>query len=588
MKRTIILATLIFIFTSWAMAQQSTNSTNEWSGFYVGGNGFASSDKTTARAPCTTRIQSLSFCNANPDNGLQINQISGLFLTGRGIVIVPGTDRPFNASRRKTNWGGGGQAGYLWQAGKFVFGAEGDFNPFPRTFSVSSSQVLALTALQPLVAINARRDVRISREFSIRARGGVAFGKTLVYGTGGYSNAQARVSSIDSFTNPGGRAAAAISNGGFICHDGLFDCTFNSGPEGPVVTTANETKNMNGWNVGGGIERKFGKHLSIGFEYRHTNLGSKTFTLSNQTTVNTGPETIGDKGDKGQLGSVSTGPTIISLKSDSFGVRINYHFASSAMAQQSTNSKPSDWRGFYVGGNGFRSSENMGARTPCLSTLPPSVCNTFPDTGLQITQISGLFLTGRGIITVPVTSLPFNASQRKTNWGGGGQAGYLWQVGRFVFGTEGDFNPSHRTFSVSQSQPVFQTGLTPIVTVKAQRDVRISREFSIRARGGVAFGKTLVYATGGYSTAQARVSSIDSFTNPGGPNNCFVPPSGGCTSNLGPEGPVVTTASESRNIDGWNAGSGIEQKFGKHPALVLSIAAPISAQRLSRSATRQR
>ena len=83
---------------------------------------------------------------------------------------------------------------------------------------------------------------------------------------------------------------------------------------------------MNGWNVGGGIERKFGKRLSIGFEYRHTDFRSKTFTLSNQTTVNTGPETKGDNGGTGILGSVSTGPTLISLKSDSFGVRLNFHF----------------------------------------------------------------------------------------------------------------------------------------------------------------------------------------------------------------------------------------------------------------------
>ena len=50
------------------------------------------------------------------------------------------------------------------------------------------------------------------------------------------------------------------------------------------------------------------------------------FTLSNQTTVNTGPETKGDNGGTGILGSVSTGPTLISLKSDSFGVRVNFHF----------------------------------------------------------------------------------------------------------------------------------------------------------------------------------------------------------------------------------------------------------------------
>ena len=301
MNKLVFLFLLVFSCVSFSWAQ-SANSTNEWSGFYVGGNGFASSDKTDASAT------------------LLVRNITNLFVTGRGIVVVPNFTTNFAVSKRKTNGGGGGQAGYQWQAGKSVFGVEGDFNPVYRTFSVSQSQQLPPTTLQPASTINARRDVRLSREFSIRGRGGVAFGKTLIYGTGGFSNARAQVTSIDSFTNPGGLAATSPGT-----------AAFNSGAEGPVVTTANETKNMNGWNVGGGFEQKFGKHLSIGFEYRHTDFRSKTFTLSNQTTINTGSETKGDAGGSGlgvtgNLGSVSTGPTSISLKSDSFGVRVNFHF----------------------------------------------------------------------------------------------------------------------------------------------------------------------------------------------------------------------------------------------------------------------
>jgi opacity protein-like surface antigen len=140
----------------------------------------------------------------------------------------------------------------------------------------------------------------------------------LIYGTGGYSNARAKVSYTDSYTNSGGIAPPNCGTAPNVC--------FNSGPEGPVITNASQSKNMSGWNVGGGVEQKFGKRFSIGFEYRHTDLRSKIFSPTNGTITNTGPETRGDNGGTGLLGNVSSGPTRISLKSDSFGVRFNFHF----------------------------------------------------------------------------------------------------------------------------------------------------------------------------------------------------------------------------------------------------------------------
>ena len=92
------------------------------------------------------------------------------------------------------------------------------------------------------------------------------------------------------------------------------------------MTTAGQSKNMGGWTAGAGVEQKLGRRLSLGFEYRHTDLGSKTFTPTNATTVNNGPETVGTNGATGLLGSVASGPTRISLKSDSFRVRVNFHF----------------------------------------------------------------------------------------------------------------------------------------------------------------------------------------------------------------------------------------------------------------------
>jgi outer membrane immunogenic protein len=294
LRKKLALQVLLFTCALLVSAQSTRAQSDEWGGFYVGGNVGASSNKSDAEAT------------------LSINQVTNLFVTGSGIVVIPATSRDFAASRRETKWSGGGQAGYQWQSGGFVFGFEGDVNPFHRTVSVTQSFQLPPTLLTPNTSAEARRDIRLSREFSLRARAGGAFGRTLVYGTFGYALAHAQVSSIDTFLNPGGAT--------------LTSQPASLGPSGPVVTTAEEEKNMGGWTGGVGIERKLGTHVGIGLEYRHTDYRSETFTLGNQTTVNTGPEARGTNGVAGLSGGVSTAPTRVSLKSDSVGVRVNFHF----------------------------------------------------------------------------------------------------------------------------------------------------------------------------------------------------------------------------------------------------------------------
>lgn len=304
MYRLLFVTLLVSLGATQALAQSSSAGAKEWKGFYAGGNVSASRDKADAAAT------------------LQVNNISGLRVGNIITVIVPGFLQDFAASRRETNWGGGFQAGYHWQGGRFVFGPEADFNPFHRTVTVSQNFSHA-TALTPSATVAARRDIRLSGEFSLRARAGVAFGKTLIYGTGGYAQARVRVSVNDSFINPGGHPPICDNpNSGANCSPGL-----TLAASGPVITTASESQNMGRWAGGVGFEHKFGARVSVGFEYRHTDLRDKTFALSNQTTVNTGPPPRGtDNRPTESTGSVNTGPTRVSLKSDSFGVRVNFHF----------------------------------------------------------------------------------------------------------------------------------------------------------------------------------------------------------------------------------------------------------------------
>ena len=286
---------LLAVFPSAAVAADAQP--YDWTGFYAGIFGSGSRDRFTATGD------------------LQINQISGLFVNNRGIVIVPGTTRTFAVPARIHYILAGAQIGYRAQSGRFVFGGEADFDPFARDVAAFSGQVLPQTALSPQVTIGSQRNFRLSREWSIRGRAGIAFGHTLAYATGGYASARVGVVGFDSFNNPGGPAAPCTPN-----------CQANLGPEGPVLTIANELHTMAGWTAGIGADQAIGHHFSIGLEYRHSDFGTKTFTLANQVVQNLGPETHGDNGGTGLLGSVSTGPNRVSVRTDAIALRVNYRF----------------------------------------------------------------------------------------------------------------------------------------------------------------------------------------------------------------------------------------------------------------------
>jgi opacity protein-like surface antigen len=298
---------VIILISTITLCAQSHN----WSGFYVGANIYASRDDING-----------------PDANFAIQQISNLFVTGRGIVVVPGTTRPQTTSGDETNWGGGGHVGYQWQSGNLVFGPEFEFDPSHRTISFLDKTTLPFTILQPdTVVVMAQQEYKLSQDMSLRGRIGYAFGGgSLIYGTGGYANTNVQITTVGTFTNPGG-LAAPCSSGPPTGPDGGVPCTrFNSGPEGPVVTTSTGEQRKGGWTFGGGFAQSIANHLSLGAEYRHTSLGNTDNFAMTGSTVNTGPETHGTNGGTGTLGMVSPLAGNSKLKSDSVNFRIDFHF----------------------------------------------------------------------------------------------------------------------------------------------------------------------------------------------------------------------------------------------------------------------
>jgi len=153
------------------------------------------------------------------------------------------------------------------------------------------------------------------------------------------------------------------------------------------------------------------------------------------------------------------------------------------------------WTGFYLGGN-------LGAKWA-----------SFDET------LSG-----------PVNSVAFSRGDSNTEFLGGGQIGYLWQTGQFVFGIEADIDATRLGDSVTVTRTV-----TPFVAGDTL-SVRNDLQSSLRGRIGWAFDRTLIYATGG--GAWANLKTTGTFV-PVGPTPGF-------------------TASNDKTVFGWTVGGGLD------------------------------
>ncbi len=200
---------------------------NQWRGFYVGGNvgaSIADSDATTSTIFSSTGYFATTSVPAIATAGLQ-------FPASTGVT-------------------GGGQAGYNYQSGPWVLGAELDFG------AMDLSDTRTTTAVYPCCApstFTVTQSLKTSWVFTARPRIGYAAGKFLLYGTGGL----------------------AVTN---LNYQALFTDTFASAHENRVI---DESKL--GWTAGGGVEYKAARHWSFKGEYLYADFGRVSATSSNLT-----------------------------------------------------------------------------------------------------------------------------------------------------------------------------------------------------------------------------------------------------------------------------------------------------------------
>ncbi len=153
---------------------------------------------------------------------------------GFGNINTRGIANPYG---KPDGFVGGGQLGYNYQIGQFVFGLEGDL------------QYADLKAGASAAGLGLVNDAKIDFLGTVRGRAGVAFDRFLVYATGGYAYANSKAG-----LTPVGAAALGI----------------------PGV--ASVSNSHNGYAVGAGVEYAVTNNVTLRGEYLYVDLEKKSLT----------------------------------------------------------------------------------------------------------------------------------------------------------------------------------------------------------------------------------------------------------------------------------------------------------------------
>jgi len=233
----------------------------DWSGFYVGVNlGVINGD-------------------GNVDQNLgtpfpAFNNVAATIFTPAQLGAFPGT------SGNDVSVIGGGQLGYNWQIGSWVYGFEADIDG--TGLRENSAATLARTTLSGTQTATANYSASVDWIATLRARYGYTFDRTMVYGTAGVALAGTRLDTAYAIVQP-----APVPTPGAASDSGLAV----------------------GWTAGIGAEWAYRPDLTFGAEYRHTEF---------QRSFNTG------FADVALVPFVGPNVTTVHFVNDQFTVRANW------------------------------------------------------------------------------------------------------------------------------------------------------------------------------------------------------------------------------------------------------------------------
>jgi opacity protein-like surface antigen len=258
-----------------------------------------------------------------------------------GTLALFGSDPITAPGSRSKGFLGGGQIGYNKQFVRFVIGAEGEFSGSSVNGTSQVFQVNVPTALTNCVGTSAQnpctptvttftRAASSHWTSSLNVRAGWIWHRTLIYGTGGPAIASVAVNATDTF-NP------TLSNSGDCpCGSHSGSAQRSTGIVSYIVTSTGQDSHIQfGWTAGIGIERSLWRHLRWGVEYRHSDLGNKTYPGTLPTSIVVNPsmpvsvtdDSITDSHGRPFLaGGIFSPPAKVSYVEDRISARFNFHF----------------------------------------------------------------------------------------------------------------------------------------------------------------------------------------------------------------------------------------------------------------------
>ena len=177
--------------------------------------------------------------------------------------------------------------------------------------------------------------------------------------------------------------------------------------------------------------------------------------------------------------------------------------------------------------------------------------NTASWNGFYVGAVIGAQITGTNF-ALPGDTSDTLISNHDTNTGfiGGGVVGYNYQINNIVLGLEGDVidaNHSQRAVDCTVYGGCWSPAQDSFTTYN---NLKEQVGGHVRVRVGIATGRTLLYAAGGYSIQGTRLDLT---------GDCYDPDN--------PAVPQLYHFSRSKTLSGFNLGAGVEQAITNHVIL---------------------
>jgi outer membrane immunogenic protein len=249
-----------------------------WTGFYVGG--------TLGGMWLDSNITPVYSTYCNPAAVAQACAAAAAFAAGL----------PRHVADSPAGFIGGGEIGYNWQLGGFVYGLETDFSGTSVSSSTGFGNSVGISGFPAnVINMSGAASEKIDYLGTARVRAGfLVTPPLLVYATGGF--AYGNVSANSSLAEQVGGPCASC------------------GPAPSVAASVSSTRT--GWTVGGGLEWMFVPNWTVKGEYLYYDLGSTTFASPTQVQTNTA----------GVVAIAANGGTTVDFKGSIARLGVNYKF----------------------------------------------------------------------------------------------------------------------------------------------------------------------------------------------------------------------------------------------------------------------